>query len=438
MFSWSKDMMEREMERFSVIKPPSNMPVKKRTMRVLIDSRDRNHLNYPLPSHYRYDFLQDTPQHVENIELLSANIPMPQYKIHSNNNNLNFSTSLPLWDPSANEYIFSDIYNLKVPVGDYTEGHLANVLKIEFQKYVEGIEVRFDPVQGHFHFDISDTTVQPFPILSFLARGKDTMYGANETIESPLRDETGEIMYDGKGQMRTQLVTENNIQANYLKGTILKPLGFGLKQHSTMLPNDFLTHVLDNGFGKSIITYISKLRNDGDPLDILVRSGDKIHIYDYENPRQPDLINNMMYVVETIDTSQVASTGFVFVTLNQTIPHTSSSLRIAKTNLESDFKSAIAEEPYIVLRIERGGNVISNNKAIHKSFAIVNKMFKSYTNLHVYDLMYGKKFSPLISQLSSITFKFLNQDGTLYDFQNQDHYLEVLITMNSQNTKYSI
>lgn len=437
MFSWSKDMMEREMERFAVIQPPSNMNEKKRKMRVLIDSRDRNHLSYPHPSHYRYDFMQDTPQNVENIELLSANIPMPQYKIHSNNNNLNFSTDPPLWDPDAKEYIFSNVYNLKVPEGDYTEEQLAGVLRTEFQKYMNGLQVRFEPIQGHFHFDISHNSAQYFPVLSFLARGKDTMYGANETIEVPLRDEAGGIMYDSQGQIRTKFVSENNIQANYLKGTILKPLGFGMKQHSTLLPNDFSTHVLDNGMGKSIITYSTGLDNDGDLRDILVRNGDVICLYDYANPRQPHIFSGS-YSVEEVDTSQVASTGLVLITLHQPISHRSTALRVAKSHMESDFKSEIMEEPYIVVRIERGGNVLSNNRAIHKSFAIVNKMTSPYTNLHVYDLMYGKKFSPTIPQLTSITFKFLNRDGTLYDFQNQDHYLEVLITMNSQNTKYSV
>lgn len=90
---------------------------------------------------------------------------------------------------------------------------------------------------------------------------------------------------------------------------------------------------------------------------------------------------------------------------------------------------------YIIMDIEQFDILKSPDKDLNKSFAIIPQ---NYINLNLYDnANYIKKFSPPIPRLTKLYVKIYDRFGNPYDFQNQDHHFELLLSSYKQKRKYT-
>ncbi len=92
------------------------------------------------------------------------------------------------------------------------------------------------------------------------------------------------------------------------------------------------------------------------------------------------------------------------------------------------FRINLEPDRYVVLHMTPNADVLSSTQdALHRGFAIipltVNQSSIAQTNTAV-----EKVWSPPVSRVARLGFKFLDYDGNPYAFENRDHHLELLFT----------
>lgn len=90
----------------------------------------------------------------------------------------------------------------------------------------------------------------------------------------------------------------------------------------------------------------------------------------------------------------------------------------------------------IIMFIETMNIIVSSNNHVNKCTYIVSRndnLLNTKSNV----IPIKKYFNPLIPRLTKLTLKFTDPYGNLYDFQNQDHRIEILFESKKQLNKYS-
>lgn len=93
-------------------------------------------------------------------------------------------------------------------------------------------------------------------------------------------------------------------------------------------------------------------------------------------------------------------------------------------------------DKYIVLSIREMSINVSSNNNINKSTVIVSRG-DSFLNSKANLTPIKKYFNPLIARLTKIHIKFKDYYGNDYDFQNQDHRIEIMYESKKQLNRYS-
>jgi hypothetical protein len=101
---------------------------------------------------------------------------------------------------------------------------------------------------------------------------------------------------------------------------------------------------------------------------------------------------------------------------------------------ELSYRVDFRKDKYIVMSLNPAYVNYSENNNTHKSFAIIKK--NDIDNKSI-DTNYKKTFNPPIPSLTTLKISFKDYDGNLYDFQNQDHMIELLICCFKQTRKYN-
>lgn len=103
-------------------------------------------------------------------------------------------------------------------------------------------------------------------------------------------------------------------------------------------------------------------------------------------------------------------------------------------NITSEFRKNFEYNNYAVMFVDQAEINKNQNNPLNKSFAIINK---DYSKLNISDdPMIIKSFSPPLNKLAKLRFTFYDRYGNLYDFQNQDHHMELLFKSHKQKRKY--
>jgi hypothetical protein len=106
--------------------------------------------------------------------------------------------------------------------------------------------------------------------------------------------------------------------------------------------------------------------------------------------------------------------------------------------LVSPYRVDLNAHKYLVLRIDTMSVNHSINNIINKSFAILPRDVGSSSgdrnSLRLLDIK--KYFNPPVAKLSKLRIAFFDYDGNPYDFQNQDHYFELLFTSFKHTRRY--
>jgi hypothetical protein len=106
----------------------------------------------------------------------------------------------------------------------------------------------------------------------------------------------------------------------------------------------------------------------------------------------------------------------------------------ANETFEFPYKVNLRHDKYIVMNLGQANVNVSENNSTNKSFAIIktdeleNKFIESN---------YKKYFNPPVNSLTTLSLSFNDYDGNLYDFQNQDHMIELLFCCFKQTRCYN-
>lgn len=109
---------------------------------------------------------------------------------------------------------------------------------------------------------------------------------------------------------------------------------------------------------------------------------------------------------------------------------------ISGSNTEYSFQHRvdIRKDKYIVMNLGQSPVNCSENNPTHKSFAIIKK--DELDNKYI-DSNYKKFYNPPIPAMTTLRISFQDYNGELYDFQNQDHLIELLFCCFKNQRKYN-
>jgi hypothetical protein len=102
--------------------------------------------------------------------------------------------------------------------------------------------------------------------------------------------------------------------------------------------------------------------------------------------------------------------------------------------IASPFRKNFNYNKYAYLVIDQFDLNKGNAKPINKSFAALTEQYQSLSMNDKPHII--KYFSPTIPRLAKLKISFYDRFGNPYDFQNQDHRLEILFTSFKQRSKY--
>jgi|TARA_B110000114_G_scaffold105385_1_gene110850 hypothetical protein len=105
----------------------------------------------------------------------------------------------------------------------------------------------------------------------------------------------------------------------------------------------------------------------------------------------------------------------------------------AASNFEFPFTMDFPTPPYIIMYLQRAKVLFSKNNKAHNAFAVIQDNMKNSDEERV-----KKNFYPPIANMSTLSFKFVDYFGNLYDFQNKEHRFELIVEECKQMPKYTI
>jgi len=107
---------------------------------------------------------------------------------------------------------------------------------------------------------------------------------------------------------------------------------------------------------------------------------------------------------------------------------------VKDTVYEFPYKVNLRNDKYIIMDLGQAKVNVSENNPTNKSFAIIKK--DELENKFI-ETNYKKNFNPPINSLTTLSLSFKDYDGNLYDFQNQDHMIELLFCCFKQTRCYN-
>lgn len=98
------------------------------------------------------------------------------------------------------------------------------------------------------------------------------------------------------------------------------------------------------------------------------------------------------------------------------------------------YKVDLRKDEYIIMNLGKSSVNYSENTHSNKSFALIKK--DDLANKFI-DANYKKYYNPPVPALSTLDISFTDYDGNLYDFQNQDHLIELEFCCFKNQRKYT-
>lgn len=98
------------------------------------------------------------------------------------------------------------------------------------------------------------------------------------------------------------------------------------------------------------------------------------------------------------------------------------------------YRVDMRKDKYMVMNLGQSSVNFSENNPTHKSFAIIKK--DDLENKYI-DANYKKYYNPPIPAMTTLRISFQDYDGQLYDFQNQDHMIELMFCCFKNQRKYN-
>jgi hypothetical protein len=109
-------------------------------------------------------------------------------------------------------------------------------------------------------------------------------------------------------------------------------------------------------------------------------------------------------------------------------------VQLSEKTFTFPYKVNLKHDKYIIMNLGQAKVNVSENNSTNKSFAIIKK--DELENKFI-ETNYKKTFNPPINSLTTLSLSFNDYEGNLYDFQNQDHMVELLFCCFKQTRCYN-
>lgn len=453
----SNQATQQMFENAMIIPPPENKEAieKRKTVFLTVDSRDRNHRDYPESNSYTIPLECDIMD-VESIQLISYNIPAPQFSIRNTNNALCLSTMAPNINSTtlAVDYFPNSTQEIRVEPGYYTESDAlvdrvltgvggvpsaADELAAAMQVDYGGLPLLQDKLATHLEASLNaDTTgasstyvvhvisssryvfVTDFSSLlsadvystpaffHMFFRGEDEYYGASTMEKVNVSADPCNPIFENKKIGKQQ--------PTYKKDSIGPLIGFKREDMDNRLTGQVM---VDAGDPTLLVGTGTRFASE-------LRKGDWVYV-----KQTADNCSYRLKILEvTSDTACCIGSGDP---TSPDPPAISSSLAWCG-RVEAPWARNLTSDPYIVMRMRECDTLVSYNNTINKAFYLVPTVPRTFTETREY--MPFKKFTPVRGRLDKLSIKFENVDGTLYDFMGRDHVLQFKVVRFKQNVSY--
>lgn len=364
-----------EYSKHNIIQPPKNPEevCPYRLFRYIVDSRDRNINRYPSPSRYEVT-LPDDIRDIVYVKLNIADIPFSRYLIHSGNNKLYVSEQADL----------GNVLEVALTEGEYeTPSDLASEMATRLNAACNGTMTVTYNARGDKFAIQSDLThkTSGAPIaFALLFQGSTVPYGPQE---------------------------QGDTMTTYKAGTPARVIGFDNKQY-----RGAVTGTVEGAQGSATLTGVGTLFTK-------------------------DLTVGQTVVVAVAGTlvrfTVAAIANNTTLTLSAALTDAVSAGSVLYTGLiRAPYRRNFNRDRYIVMNLDNVDLHHSITPILDKSFAIINSAEWSLNNDYSDDNV--RTFNPPMASLRKLRIRFVDYDGYEYDFQNQDHRLE-LIFASLRNTR---
>jgi hypothetical protein len=388
----------------AVIQPPKKEEsiTPYRMYKYIIDSRDRNTDKHPSPSQYELDLSEDV-QDIAYLKLNIIDVPFSRYLIHGNNNTLYVSETPPTLVDG--KLVYNNITVVMLDEGNYTETSMVTELAARLNASCRGtFSVTYNAKKDNFTLqsNLTDKSTNAPIVFNLIFNDTEQPYGP-QSMERVARVQNGTIVRDAQGSIIYDTVRVGDTFIPYKRNTPAKLLGFANQTYRAAI-----TGTVSGTSGQT--TLVGMQTQFTKELSV----GSVLRAVTYDTAGTPSIVSGQVASIQS-DTS-LTLTSPLATTFNGAIAY--------HGILQPPFRRNFIQDRYIVLRIDRVDLNHSLTTIIDKSFAIINNSDCKLSNDYVSDII--KWFDPALPALKRIKVSFYDYDGNLYDFQNQDHRMELV------------
>jgi hypothetical protein len=388
----------------ALYQPIDDQMIPRRIHKVVIDSRDRNVDFFPTPSQYEV-MLPEGLRDIAYVRLVSADVPFSRYIVHEGNNRLYVNETNP-----------ASLIEVTLTPSDYTPTELA----IEMQRALNAAckctyQVTYDPLNDGFVMTSSlRSSAGDAHVFELEFYGGKEPYGPQSMERAP-KMTNGVIDKDPSGNTIYELVQRGQKTTAYKPQSAGKLIGFTPANFTTKLDTGEITvNEIESFVGGSKSGWTASLQ-----------PGASLTFKTEDDAGVISLVEGTVLSILTDRIIQVSTPLSELRTIKE----------LYSTTIKSNARQRVEHDRYIVLHITDMESNIGIHSSTDKSFALINNPMVPLNNMSsLVDTL--KVFDPPMANMQRIKIEFRDYYGTLYNFQNMDHRLE-LIFVTQQMTRKS-
>ena len=396
-----------------IIKPPERNKTHGRiSQKLVIDSRDRDHINYPKPNKYKYE-IKEEYKDVISVELVLAGIPNSVYNIYEKNNEIILNSGDDIDD-------LTNCNKFKIRQGEYTNQSFLDLLNGSKGNIFEtfGTDTYFNfyedpdtnlikiqsnkPFSFNLDYDVGD---------KFIKCNQGNIDKYYESINYNSIDKT-------LGFKRKKYTADTKYNGD-----------IGLNCDNDLPIDDEMTL---NGAGSSLTDVFM---NGHQVYRITINDGDFDLRKYYSKGDYVQIGTNMYRVYETQDKliMDVAA-------IEDTIPADTEGIK-QYWAIYGSYAFELECPQYVILDIPQFHMLKADPASIDDAYAVIEldgNSCKTIVNSGGAPLDKDiKYFNPPLARLKSIDVRFLRYDGSFVDFKGVDHLMAFRVTCLNQPGKYN-
>ena len=376
-----------------IIKPPDrNKTHGSITKHLVVDSRDRDYLLYPMSNKYRVDVPQEWKD-VTSIELTLAQIPNTFYNITVANNVFYISDSA------------NNILSVNIPEGQYDNSSLIDTLN---GKYGD-LFINFD---SKLNFSRNPINLK-LRIQSNRSNNQEFIYNLNYVLNDTCTCNLNSV--DKTIGFINMQYTSEMVDLSYIYVS-----SGGITNTGTVSDQDYTLYKLK-------ATEINNIEVD---FTSIFYVNDYFLLYDSVNKvtyscQIYQIKNDNTIIFEELDNKNpTAISGYIFKNISI---------------LYSPHIFQVENKPYVILKI-KGATLLNSVGGADGAYTLIpllnlENTIVNQSTIPVHSVI--KYYNPPLGKMYWIDIEFLNFDGTLFDFRGQENMLMFNVSLLNQPGKYN-